>query len=66
MLELKIVNFIYFHFISHFYFIFHLNLILDLELGISVTSYITITKLLYNMILYHIFIMCYIEEYRRF
>jgi len=63
MLELKIVNVIYFHFISYFYFIFYLNLILDLELEISVTLYITITKLLYNVILCHIY---YIEEYRRF
>ena len=41
--ELKIVDFIYFHFTSHFHFHFHFHLFflfLDLELEVSIISYI--------------------------
>ena len=41
LLELKAVDFIYFHFISLFYFIFYF---LDIGLGVSMISHVTITN----------------------
>ena len=36
VLELKIMNLVYFIFLSHFYFIFYLFFIIDLELRVSI------------------------------
>ena len=45
LLKLKMVNLIYFHFLSHFYFSFpFFFLFLDLGLEFSITLYITITN----------------------
>jgi len=44
MSELKIIDFIYFHFILYFYLFFIYVLIWDLELGVSVMSHINVTN----------------------
>ena len=44
MSELKIIDFIYFHFILYFYLFFIYILIWDLELGVSVMPHINVTN----------------------
>ena len=56
VLELKIVNFIYFYFISLFILFLFIFLFLDLELEVSIILYMTVTNCYTNVTQCHILV----------